>query len=199
MFAGLYLGRVPAGKIVVHLPGGIKGLLAQFGRQVHQFAPVRFGVKQGTLRNFADEHLLKGHCLGAELQAVGVVLFGRAVLVFHRQGQPKPLLPLQRDPLRIGAKFHDVTDAGQPQPVADDPHAAHRQQVAALFPQGFIMAAFMQQVALGGAQVLGPLLFQISECPLPAAERKMLNAGHLQIVVRIRHRLPLPGSAGCRR
>ena len=65
--------------------------------------------------------------------------------------------------------------------------------------EGFIVAALMQQLPFGGPEIFGPLLFQIGEGPLPPAERKVLDAGHLQIFVRMRHTLPPQGRAARRR
>ena len=69
------------------------------------------------------------------------------------------------------------------QPVADHSQAPHGQQIAALFVKRFVVAALVQEMPFGGAQVFGPLLFQMDERPLAAAEAEMLDAGHLQITV----------------
>ena len=142
-----------------------------------------FGVKKGAAGNLADQHLLQGHCLRTELQAVGVVLLRGAVFILHRHGEPAALLSLQRDTIRVGAELHHIAGPGQAQPVADDPHAAHRQQVTPLFPKGIVVAPFMQQLPLDGAQVFGPLLFEVNQRPLPPAKAEVLDAGHQQVVV----------------
>ena len=53
----------------------------------------------------------------------------------------------------------------------------------ALFVKRFVVAALVQEMPFGGAQVFGPLLFQMDERPLAAAEAEMLDAGHLQVTV----------------
>ena len=49
--------------------------------------------------------------------------------------------------------------------------------------KGFVVAALMQKVPFGGAQVFRPLLFQMEKGPLAAAEAEMLDAGHQQVAV----------------
>lgn len=67
--------------------------------------------------------------------------------------------------------------------MADDPHTAGDQQIAAFFRQGNIMAAGMLQTSFGGALVFGPLLFQVYERPLTAAKAEMLDTGHQQVII----------------
>jgi len=57
----------------------------------------------------------------------------------------------------------------------------------------------MLQAAFGGALVFGPLLFQVRKCPLAAAECKVLDARHLQIVISIHHTLPVSIRSGYRK
>ena len=80
-------------------------------------------------------------------------------------------------------KLYHIAVAGQLQSVADDPHTAGDQQIAAFFRQGNIMAAGMLQAAFGGALVFGPLLFQVYERPLTAAKAEMLDTGHQQVII----------------
>lgn len=47
------------------------------------------------------------------------------------------------------------------------------------------------QLPFGGAQIFRPLLLQVDQCPLTAAEGKVLDAGHQQVVVRRVHQLNL--------
>ena len=189
MLARSDLGGIAAGKIVVHLAGHFLRLLPQFRGQFHPFPTPGLAVEDRAPGNRADEHFLQRHRLGTELQAVGVAGFGSAALVLHGQRLPQSVVSLKGNTVRGGAELHHIAVAGQPQPVADDPQIPHGDEIPALFPQRIIMAALMQQASLGGAQVFRPLLLHISQGPLAAAETEVLDAGHLQVVVRI-HRRP---------
>lgn len=73
-------------------------------------------------------------------------------------------------------ELHNITDAAEFQRVGHHPHSADCQQISTLFPQGIVMAAGVVQAAFGGAQIFLPLLLQMNQCPLAAAETKVLNA-----------------------
>lgn len=88
MLARPHLGGMAPGKAVVHFGSGVAGSFPQFRGEFHHFpSPVR-GIVQGTAGHITHQHLFQGDGLSTELQPVGIVLLGDAVLVFHRQGQP---------------------------------------------------------------------------------------------------------------
>ena len=192
-------GRVPARKIVVHFVGHPLGLLPQFHSQVHPFASPGLSVENSAPRNIADKHFLQCHGLGTQLQPVCIVYFGRAVLIFHGQGQPKPGVSLKRYPIRVSVQLHHIASTGQPQTMAYHLQPAHRQQIPAFFMEGIRMATRMQQMPFSRSQIFCPLLLHISQRPLSPTEAKVLNTGHLQIIVSIRHRLQRPDQAARRR
>ena len=124
------------------------------------------------------------------MQPVSIGFFCVAVLVLHRVGLPKTGGALQRNTICASPELHHVTVARHPQPVADHPHAPGDQQLAPALGAGVIVAAGMIQMPFGGAQIFSPLLLQIGQCPLTAAEGKVLDTGHLQVVVRRVHQCP---------
>ena len=71
--------------------------------------------------------------------------------------------------------------------MADHAHSAHDQKIAALFRKAFVMTALMFQSPFGRAQIFGPLLLQMDQCPLPATKAEMLYAGHEKVVIDIAH------------
>ena len=75
-------------------------------------------------------------------------------------------------------KLYDVARAGEVQFTAEHAHAAHDEGVVALFGQRFIVAADVVELSLCGAGIFLPLLLDVDECPLAAAEREVLDAGH---------------------
>ena len=83
-------------------------LLPQFVCKKDRRPPPGLAVKEGALRDGAAQHLLQAHSLGAQLEPVGIVGLRRAPLVLHWEGEPQPLLPLERDTARIGVKFHHI-------------------------------------------------------------------------------------------
>ena len=71
-------------------------------------------------------------------------------------------------------KLYDVARAGEIQFTAEHAHAAHGQQTGTLAGLPFIVAAFVEQFPLDRAQVVRPLLLDVDERPLPAAEGEVL-------------------------
>ena len=51
------------------------------------------------------------------------------------------------------------------------------------------MRTFMHESAVGGADILRPLLFNVNQCPLPAAECKMLQARKHQVIFLAEHHI----------
>ena len=75
--------------------------------------------------------------------------------------------------------------------MADHPHSTGDEQIFAALGLGIVVAAGVVQLPFGGAQIFRPLLLQVDQCPLTAAEGKVLDAGHQQGVVRRVHQLNL--------
>lgn len=67
--------------------------------------------------------------------------------------------------------------------MADHPHSTGDEQAAPAFGLGGVMAAGVLQPPLGSAQIFAPLLLQVNQGPLAAAEGEMLQAGHEEILV----------------
>ena len=109
------------------------------------------------------------------------------MFVLHRHGPPAAVGVLQRDAIWVRPKFHNVAVSTEPQPVADDFHPPRDEQIAPPLALRGVMAAGMFQPPLRSAKVLRPLLFEVDERPLTAAEAKMLDAGHQQVIVRGGH------------
>ena len=171
----------------MHLIGHLLGGLAQFFGQRHDLPPPRFLVEERTLRDDAHQHLFQRHGLCAELQPVGVVGLGTAMLVLDRHGFPEPFRVLQGDALRVGPELDDVAVSAQAKPTADHLHPSGDEQAAAPFGLVCVMAAGVVELAFDGAAVLRPLLFQMDERPLAAAEAEVLDARQGQPVVRAGH------------
>ena len=72
-----------------------------------------------------------------------------------------------------------------------DLHSTGDEQIFAALGLGVVVAAGVVQLPFGGAQIFRPLLLQVNQCPLTAAEGKVLDAGHQQVVVRRVHQLNL--------
>ena len=193
MCPGFDFWGVAAGKVLVHLVGHGLCFLPQLCRQGHQLAPPGRLVEKCALRNVAHQHFFQRHGLRTELQPVGIVGFGASVLVLYGQGLPTSFNVLQRDPLRVDPKLHHVAVTAQPQPMADHLHPACEEQIAAPLALCGIVAAFVVKPPRGREMILDPLLLKIIQSPLPSAKAEMLDAGHLQVVIRIHHRLPASG------
>ena len=158
----------------MHLCGVGAHLFPKLRREGYAHAPARFTIKERAVRDLAAEHFLQTHGLGAQLQLVAAVLFGVAALILDRIGQPCALVPVQRHAAFVPVKLHDVTLAAEAERQRVNMQAARDDRVAAAFAKLLVMGALVQKRALRGAQVLRPLLLDMDQRPLPAAEFEML-------------------------
>lgn len=94
---------------------------------------------------------------------------------------------MQRDALRAGPELDDIAVSAQAKPTTDHLHPSGDEQAAAPFGLVCVMAAGVVELAFDGAAVLRPLLFQMDERPLAAAEAEVLDARQGQPVVRAGH------------
>ena len=60
---------------------------------------------------------------------------------------------------------------------AENTHSPGDEHLAPAFAKTLVVSVFVQDFAVHRAKVFGPLIFNMDECPLPAAELKMLDAG----------------------
>ena len=56
-------------------------------------------------------------------------------------------------------------------------------QVPPAFGKIAVMGVFVEDCSVGGAEILRPLVFNVNEGPLPAAELEMLQTGELEEVL----------------
>ena len=61
--------------------------------------------------------------------------------------------------------------------IRDSRQTAENQSIAPPLPKGGVVGTLMEKLALYGAQIFLPLLFQMDQRPLAAAEGKVLKAG----------------------
>jgi len=181
--AGFNLGGIPSLLQGVHLKKHGTHLLSQLLCQRHALPAAGLCIEQRTLRDSAAEHFLQTHTLRAKLQAVGIYFLGNTVLVFHRIRSPQALPAAERHAVLIPEKFHHIAASGYAKVQGLDTQSPNRQQIASFFVKSLVVGAFMENIALHRTQVFRPLLFQMDQRPLPSAERKMLDAGKLKIVV----------------
>ena len=101
----------------------------------------------------------------------------------HRIGLPQPVLPLYGNSVRYGVKLHHIALAGQAQGRGEHGQAAEDQGVPPALPERCVVSPAVEHAALHGAQILLPLLLQVDQRPLAAAEGKVLDAGELEEVL----------------
>lgn len=93
------------------------------------------------------------------------------------------LLSVEGDPSFRPAEFHHITGAGNTKRRGKDVHVPGDQQVApSLFLPG-IMGLFVHDRSVGGPPIFRPLVFNVDQRPLPAAELEMLEPGELEVVL----------------
>ena len=161
---------------------------AQFIGKGDVHPPAGLTVKEGSLWYSAAEHLFQAHGLGTQLEQVGIVGLGAPPFVFYRKGVPETFFTLKRDTGRIGVEFHYIAFSGEPQCPRYHRETPEDQNIAPPLPQLLIMGPAVEECTLHGAQILLPLLLDVDEGPLAAAEGKVLQSGELEeILLRIDH------------
>ena len=76
-----------------------------------------------------------------------------------------------------------VAGPGHPQGTGKHPYPPHRQQVSPALPQVLVVGPLVQNVPFHRAVVLLPLVLNVDQGPLPAAELEMLETGELEEVL----------------
>ena len=110
--------------------------------------------------------------------------FGLSPFILHGIRLPKTLLPLKRYAFGGGVEFHHVALAGKPQLMGDHLQSPEDQRIAPPLPGRPVVGSAVEKAALHSPQVLLPLLLQMDQCPLPPAEREVLQAGEREEVLR---------------
>jgi hypothetical protein len=104
-------------------------------------------------------------------------------LILHGIREPAPFASGEDDAVFPRAEFNNIAASGHAEDRRLYPESANCEYAAALFREIFVVGAFVQDISLDRIQVIGPLLLEMYECPLPAAEGEVLYAGELQILV----------------
>ncbi len=80
-------------------------------------------------------------------------------------------------------KFQNVTGTGNAQGRGEDPHIPGDEQVPPAFTEITVVGVFVENGPVGGAKILRPLVFNVDEGPLAAAELEVLQAGELEEIL----------------
>ena len=150
---------------------------AQFPGKGHGFPPSRLPVIEVPLGDGAGQHFLQADRLSTELQSVCVPLFGPPLFVFDRHWEVEPLPPLQGDAVGGGVKFHHIAGAAHPEGAGKNLHAPGVEDAVPHLRQIGVVGALVHDLPFDGAQVFRPLLFDVDQGPLAAAEGKVLQSG----------------------
>ena len=94
---------------------------------------------------------------------------------------------MERYALRAALEFYNVALTAQAESERVDAQTARDDRVAAALAKALIMRALMHDFPFDSAEILRPLLLNMYQCPLSAAEAKMLQAGDHQAIVRLVH------------
>ena len=83
-------------------------------------------------------------------------------------------------------EFNSIAHACKMKDGRGYPETSYHELPRPAFSNILIMHAAMHKLTSSGPPVVRPLLFDMYERPLPAAEAVMLEPGHHQIIIRIR-------------
>ena len=160
----------------MHLGKQVFDLFAQFFRKSNTNPAPGLAVVQRPLRDVAAQHGFQAHSLTAELQRVPGILPGAAALILHRIGLPQSLFPDKGNTGIPPVILQNITLPGYPQLCGVDAHPAGDEPVPPAFLEAWVMGVLVGNSSVDGAEILRPLIFDVNEGPLPAAESKMLQA-----------------------
>lgn len=118
-----------------------------------------------------------------QLQLVRLMGLGPAPLVLHREGEPKSFFSVEGYALWVGVELHHITFPGDAQRGRDNGQPPEDQEIAPALPRLLIVGAAVEQIALHRAKIVLPLLFDVDQRPLAAAEGEVLDAGELEEVL----------------
>lgn len=77
--------------------------------------------------------------------------------------------------LIIPIEFDNIALSADTELRRVDIHPADHQKIPPFFVKGGIVNPFVDDPAVSSQKILMPYLFDMDECPLPSAERKMLD------------------------
>ena len=159
----------------MHLFEHLSDLCAQFRGEGHLLPPADFAVVQGSFRDVTAQHGFQTHSLPAQLEGVACVLPGFSPLVLHRIGLPQPILSGKRDAGAAPVVFQHITLAGDTQFRGIDADAPLNLHISPAFRKRPVVGVFMHQRAVHRAVVFRPLVLDVNQRPLAAAEGKVLQ------------------------
>ena len=112
----------------------------------------------------------------AQLEGISGILPVATPFILHRVGLPQAVPPGQGDTGASPMVFQHITLPGYPQLPGVDAHPAGDEPVTPAFLKLGVVGILMQDAAVNGAVILRPLMLNVNQCPLPAAEGKMLDS-----------------------
>lgn len=91
-------------------------------------------------------------------------------------------------------KLQYIAGAGHTQRPGKNTHITGDEEISPAFGKCAVVRVFMQDRAVRRAVILRPLVLDVNERPLAAAELKMLQAGELEevLVIKVHQSLPVP-------
>ena len=117
------------------------------------------------------------------MEGIHAALLGPSTLVFHRVGLPQAVLALEGNTGPAPVKFQNVTGTGNAQGRGEDPHIPGDEQVPAALGKPAVVGVFVKDCSVGGAEIFRPLILNMDECPLAAAELEVLQTGELKEIL----------------
>ena len=170
----------------MHLRQKSRYLPSQLWCEVHLGTAAWLTVVQRAARNLAAEHFFKAHRLSAELKRILCVLFWFPTLVLYGIGQPQPLTPFERDTDFTPVKFQHVARAGNAERTRENTHIARDDEISSAFRKRAVVGIFVKDRSVSGAEIFRPLVLNVNERPLAAAELEVLQTGELEEVLLIK-------------
>lgn len=164
------LGYIPC------LPAGafLPGTPWPPGAEVYHFSSLGPAVIKRPLWDVTAQHLFQTHSLATKLKCIGCVASFFTPLILHWEWLIQSLLPVQGDPALRPPKLHHITSSAAPQLSGKDSHISGDEQIAPFFPETAVMRSFVKQLSIHRPPVFDPLVFQMDQRPLAAAEFEML-------------------------
>ena len=163
------------------------GTPSELFRKLNLKPSSRFTVEHIPHRNITAQHILKTHRLCRELHDITFVLLRGTTLVLNGGYAVFSLKTVYSYSRSRPSELNSVAFSAYAKPRRGHRHSPCYDGISPFFTEIRIMNVSVHDIAVCCAEIVSPLLFDMYQRPLSAAEHEMLYARKHQIVFFIVH------------
>ena len=111
------------------------------------------------------------------------ILFWFPPLIFHGIRLPQPLPAFERNADLAPVKLQHIAGTGHTQRPGKNTHITGDEEVSPALGKPAVVGVFVKDRSVGGAEIFRPLILNMDERPLAAAELEVLQTGELKEII----------------